>query len=428
MINALLATVIIFLSTIAYSAECIVIKNDKSGAGFFNGVSVEKDKAPIAATMLSKRIGKQVELYYNHTEGLIPDLIEAFDQRMTEGRACAANSADMTCGSPLELVDHYELMSPYFQRQVAGNQNATKALELFNRDVIAIESRYAAAPITKKDYAEHERILRQQLKSNAKVVLFAHSQGNLFANRLYETLDQARQKQVALIHVAPASIKLHGDYVLSDEDVVILSLPLSRPPTADVPFSIFHPSGHGFTEVYLNPDLETSRQVDHLYAREVTQRRGMTGFYSRQSRTPDGRFATVGWAQLDGDRGYWGNYSNTCRGTMELLPENDQDQAGDNIMIWLTQADTAGLCQQSNGMTRIELKNQARLPFIWVSNTREGLSSRGMLTCAEPDPQIISMLPATGLPTKTNLVPNIQNEINVELNGFLKSLPALLVK
>ncbi len=88
--------------------------------------------------------------------------------------------------------------------------------------------------------------------------MVAHSQGNLFVNSAFDGLRVNRPEALAqVVHVAPASPTLRGDYVLANIDLVINALRVSGPfSVPDV--NIFLPvhradfSGHGFEPTYLD--------------------------------------------------------------------------------------------------------------------------------------------------------------------------------
>ena len=95
-------------------------------------------------------------------------------------------------------------------------------------------------------------------------MLVAHSQGNLFVNRAYDDLLASRSGVVAqVVHVAPASPTLRGEYTLADIDVVINGLRatgMNSVPTISIslPFSSSDRSGHSFEPTY----LDKSRAAD----------------------------------------------------------------------------------------------------------------------------------------------------------------------
>jgi len=101
------------------------------------------------------------------------------------------------------------------------------------------------------------------------MLLVAHSQGNLFVNQAY---DYAKNQlngdasSVAVIHIAPASIIINGNYFLADKDQVIGGLASlgKNVPLANTNINRYLPKkynggrdflGHGLVETYLNPKI-----------------------------------------------------------------------------------------------------------------------------------------------------------------------------
>ena len=86
----------------------------------------------------------------------------------------------------------------------------------------------------------------------------APSQGSLFVNRAYDDLLASRPDTLAqVVHVAPASPTLRGEYTLADIDVVINGLRatgINTVPSINInlPFSKADASGHKFEPTYLD--------------------------------------------------------------------------------------------------------------------------------------------------------------------------------
>ena len=115
-----------------------------------------------------------------------------------------------------------------------------------------------ASPFTFADYAKHKTQIDKAVIEGSKLVLFAHSQGNLFANKAYDyALAKVGSSSVKMVHVAPASAVLRGNYTLANNDIVInalLRLTGSVPtPNVETPAPAANPdfSGHGLFGTYL---------------------------------------------------------------------------------------------------------------------------------------------------------------------------------
>ena len=115
---------------------------------------------------------------------------------------------------------------------------------------------------TAADYALQEAQLTAAANAGRKLLLVAHSQGNLFVNHAYDfILPAVGTARVKVVHVAPATVVVHGDWVLSANDLVINALRLVNgfasivDPNINPPISDADKKGHGYNEIYLNPAL-----------------------------------------------------------------------------------------------------------------------------------------------------------------------------
>src|SRR5699024_4699583 len=82
-------------------------------------------------------------------------------------------------------------------------------------------------PPTEQDYAAHNLRLDALAAEGQKLMLVAHSQGNLFLNHAYDHIKPTvGRNSVNAVHIAPASPTLRGKHVLADIDLVINALRL----------------------------------------------------------------------------------------------------------------------------------------------------------------------------------------------------------
>lgn len=119
----------------------------------------------------------------------------------------------------------------------------------------------AQAP-TEADYAQQQAQLTADAAAGRKLLMVAHSQGNLFVNHAYDfilpSISTARAK---VVHLAPASVTLRGDYELSGNDLIINGLRFANGFASIVDSNILPPvssadgTGHGYSEIYLSADL-----------------------------------------------------------------------------------------------------------------------------------------------------------------------------
>lgn len=216
--------------------------------GFFNGVWNTRDQAndglkelELQATSVKGKQNLKFELFYNQTgsrtgstSGLsaLQDLAEVFDQRSRELDGVLSNrwetfwditsaqhaSVNSGIGALLRLLgskasDLASLVDSIF--------NAT-----LNR-IVAEFARRLSDPPTSADLAAHNAKLQKYAEDGYPVVLIAHSQGNLFVNSAFDTLRRSKPDAPAkVVHIAPASPTLRGDYALANIDLVINGLRL----------------------------------------------------------------------------------------------------------------------------------------------------------------------------------------------------------
>lgn len=244
---------------------------------FFNGVAVTPIKANKELYGIVARYGEKsshglvdYDLFYNDTNGVLSDVAEEFARRMDK--------------QPGEIKDHYELFFEAINKEGDLLSKTSRAVPSFASvaDDFAswTETTVAAAfvkmilrpDILQKSYRQHQAQLEPYTKAKKKLVFFAHSQGNLFANNALETAAKTRS-EVGIVHIAPPTNRRHGEYTLADQDRIISLLkPVTSAlsPTTSIPESRgvgkngktdWH--GHGLFEIYLNDSLDTAERIDN---------------------------------------------------------------------------------------------------------------------------------------------------------------------
>jgi len=129
-------------------------------------------------------------------------------------------------------------------------------------------------PSLAKVSQRHRAQIDRWAAQDHKLLLFAHSQGNLFVNMaLQHALTQTDSASVRVLHVAPASPTLSGRHTLADKDFVINALRATGlvAPNTDLIIGYATRSagvngkrdlmGHGLLEIYLNVHLSTSTRL-----------------------------------------------------------------------------------------------------------------------------------------------------------------------
>ncbi|MDP3810453.1 MAG: hypothetical protein Q8Q78_05565 [Hydrogenophaga sp.] len=250
--------------------------------GFFNGVANTEKAALSSSQRLRKEFGIQYkdaplkyDWFYNQTacgEALyqkvscLEDVAEVFEQRSHEmggvfvdrwetfwevlaGRHAQATSLT---GRLLGLLGHGS--NALLQ---ALDATASALLNQLARETLKLLTFFTDSP-TYENRTDHMTRLGRYADDGSRMLLVAHSQGNLFVNSAYDALKAAKPDAHAqVVHVAPASPTLRGEYVLANIDLVINALRVSglnSVPGVNItlPLSTGDPSGHGFEPTYLD--------------------------------------------------------------------------------------------------------------------------------------------------------------------------------
>ncbi|CCN67268.1 conserved exported hypothetical protein [Vibrio nigripulchritudo POn4] len=246
--------------------------------GFFNGIQTTRSEAHFALSKLKSNIGKSsysgekvdYQLFYNDSrydekgKYLLADFVETFDQRTQELDQQVNNKWEAFW----EIINGRQ-NSSIIQRIGAiftGFLDLVK--ELVNRDFNFLIKKFlqslaasvgSVTPNAAEVLTRHKLIGDSLAWKGKKMIYIAHSQGNLWVNKAYQhTLSQEgyRSDNVKVIHIAPASPIINGDYILSSSDFVINGLQLTgigsvKKPNVLLPISSNDYAGHGLIEIYL---------------------------------------------------------------------------------------------------------------------------------------------------------------------------------
>jgi len=243
--NIIKVILILSISCLNLFAQTEKINECKTDIYFGNGVWNSEGEAEKSAKEFQRHINikliqdnpklkakyGEVKLQYNWSHGKMIDLLETFYQLKEAGQI----SEEIF----FTLVD--ELMA----KQVSDITNEDLR-SLREQLVNLIES-------TEEDEVDQMLVkyYNESFKYGHRVLLVSHSQGNMFANRVYERINPTEYKNYfANLQVAsPASeVKASkGDYVTGFIDPIINPIPGSMSSNADLDF----PGGHKFVEAYL---------------------------------------------------------------------------------------------------------------------------------------------------------------------------------
>jgi len=222
------------------------------GNGVWNSSSEAKKSVKELQNIIDTRIIKgdpklqakygEVELQYNWSHGKMIDVLETFYQLKEAGQI----SEEWF----FTFVD--ELMA----KQVGSivNQNVKALREQIINLIISAEENDVNDML--------EKYYNESLKYGHRVLLVSHSQGNMFANRVYDKINPTEYKKYfANLQVAsPASqVKAEkGDYVTGFIDPAINPIPGSMTSNANLDF----PGGHKFVEAYLTSQDTFTKIID----------------------------------------------------------------------------------------------------------------------------------------------------------------------
>jgi hypothetical protein len=181
-----------------FTSACV---NSGFSFGYFNGVLTTYDAAQINKRYLERAYGTtasnvetiKYEVYYNYTKGF-EDFVEVFDQRLNEQEEVLRGRFEL-------FFEALEGGGSYLD-QILGvisslQQFKTAFDDYVKTKLVTILGELVARPPAITEYAEHKTRIDTQVLEGKKILLFAHSQGNLFANVAF---DYASLAPITLMH------------------------------------------------------------------------------------------------------------------------------------------------------------------------------------------------------------------------------------
>ncbi len=238
--------------------------------GFFNGVFNDSVEAQLSATALANAIPKtinnetvSVEVFYNSSGKLSgssatrwQDVAEVFSQRSQELGGALDNQWEFYWSS-------IGSSSGFWNTLLTATNGFPELYAKWKTDVkgkiAAAVTGILSSPLTSADYAKHQQRISALVNEKQKLLFVAHSQGNLFANTAFNfAIGITSPSSVKVVHVAPASTTLNGEYTLADIDLVIGSLRDAAPGNTpnwniSLPIDLAQDaSGHTFLGTYLD--------------------------------------------------------------------------------------------------------------------------------------------------------------------------------
>ncbi|AZL86438.1 hypothetical protein EIJ81_18800 [Aliivibrio salmonicida] len=271
--------------------------------GFFNGVLTTEIQAKDALNKLKKIHGNKnedgepikYELVYNYSNGF-EDFVETFEQRLREQEGLLAERYELFFESLHGGGDWWSIIISAVPSAIELRDELT---DFAQAAAVEILTKFMENPPTLENYSEQQTRIDTWITEGKKLLFVAHSQGNLFVNVAYDyaLTQNTREEAVKVVHIAPASPTLRGEYVLADLDLVINGLRIvgTVPDITElIPSYLFRPAGlngekdflgHGLLEIYMNPNLQISTTVkdyidDGLNSLEPPSVEASTGLFT----------------------------------------------------------------------------------------------------------------------------------------------------
>ncbi|HAZ12373.1 MAG: hypothetical protein A2X86_03965 [Bdellovibrionales bacterium GWA2_49_15] len=238
---------------------------------YLNGVDNTEDEAGTSTDALKKRIIKpngakidskfesnaeaaiKVDKLYNQTQGIVADIAE------TMGQVLKSGGVSDKVQSLSKFIFKVNPLSLFFTNAISGDRSVKNAESAFRANLIL-----SHRDIEWSTLYNAKQTVKKSFDAGKKVIIVSHSQGNFFANKLYEEMsnDSAFTEFMPLfgnLQVAsPASVMLtpNADYVTLIEDLLIRSIPGSMLANYDLDNQIPGLTlpeflGHGFSTIYL---------------------------------------------------------------------------------------------------------------------------------------------------------------------------------
>jgi hypothetical protein len=263
--------------------------------GFFNGVKTEESVAQfVVRDVLPRQYGRTTPdgqpisytLYYNDNQAGITDFIETFEQRLQEQNGLLAGRFELFFSAMSGGGGWWSRITetvPALSEMLGG------LFDTFRATLIRDMTADFGNPNTFEVSQRHREQIDHAVAMDKALLLFAHSQGNLFVNRAYDhALTRVGAESVRVVHVAPASPRWTGPHSLADLDIVINALrmvghvlpitdPIPGPPErllwpSDLS-SKFDPLGHGLLETYLNRNFAPAARIRHYVEQALRELR-----------------------------------------------------------------------------------------------------------------------------------------------------------
>jgi len=222
---------------------------------FGNGIKTAEKKAYDSMNVIKNRLQAELlpeeyevldfKLAYNDTHGLPLDLLESSIQVLT------GNTSRFW-----RLFWELEIMPDWFAEKFILLSSALDKSSLVTTDSLK----------------DHVTMYKTKIAEGKKVLLVAHSQGNLFGNEAYSMLNSREKQSFGMVSVANVDSNVLGTespYTTLENDKVILALIAfqiafpSKPmlPNTENPSAPDDPLGHSFIRAYMEEGSNSDKQI-----------------------------------------------------------------------------------------------------------------------------------------------------------------------
>ena len=264
-----IAIIIILLLTFEVNAKTnsSCIPNHTTKIYFVNGVWNSKAEAYVGL-LLIKDAYKQTlenqypsqkfvfELAYNYHAGIVLDVIEVIGQKLNE-----IDDPDI---KKFTAEQYFHLfMTAYFVNKVSPS--SIKPL------LLTTESYLASRMLEVMNFSEHLEGYQTDLEEGKKILLIAHSQGNLFANQAISSLMNSYSNNIGMIGIASPAARTYNNspYYTAHDDRVINALRRLHnvlPSNIDNDQGVFNDSrdifNHQFKESYFDSAIASRTKIN----------------------------------------------------------------------------------------------------------------------------------------------------------------------
>lgn len=196
---------------------------------YINGVGASQSAAEVSRAQLQALIGPQFEgervafrYLHNQTHWYVRDVLEATLQLINEqigGRLEFLFAILSGTNALLErLISLWEPSIPQL-RSIVGQIRAT----VLNRTATFVGQE---VQLTEQQLANFSSEVYNRLSSGDRVLIVAHSQGNLFANEMIRRIRPTlTSESLGVVHIATPSSITYGSHVTYENDLVIKIVP-----------------------------------------------------------------------------------------------------------------------------------------------------------------------------------------------------------